>query len=519
MGLSFSGKINNIAKMLWTTATDWNAGTVPATLEVSGSSNAAVVRLKDVADNDNNIDYTTADDYTASDANKIEVSGGQAQLKEGLPTNGTFLARYTTDINATFSTGTGTGTAQGTATVSGGRLVLTNSDASAADYTAVGNADSAQTGTIRFNYIPNYSGTPSATRGMFVITKAASDSTNAIILLHMASTGNIVLLIHDEADSPIINGVSLGTWSPTSGVSYEIELNYNVTAGATRLFINGTQQGLTQTGTGTRSAANIGLLRIGNDQELSRTSNFSIDNFMVFTTVKHTTNYTAPAQEAFYQTTDNLYVDTEAGSDIAPSVVLDWLTSTFTSSIPTNTDARVLFSTDGRSTWKTWNGSAWAAPNSATTRTDATTLANAATNFSALPVGSGTLDARVFLYTSDGFNTPNVSNINVTSDTGYETSGVYVTSIADSEVESLDWSKLSAVAVIPASTTLSIKARASDDSSNMGSYSSAISNQGSLGVSGRYIQFEVTFSGTTTARPELQALGATFDPTVLDTTP
>lgn len=517
MPTGFKGTTNDQVKLIWDTADDFNLGTVPATLEISGSGSAAVVQLAEADDNNDDINFTTANDYTASDA-AIQVTGGQAQLTETLPANGTFFAKFGSSIDADFSSGSATGTATGGASVAAGKLNLTSNDIRYVDYAGAGNADSAQTGCIRFSYTPNYTGNPSQNLGFFSIGQADLDDTNRLELVNLTD-GSIRLLIMSSSDTAIVNSANLGAWSPVSGTTYEFELNYDITAGATRLFINGTQHGSTQTGTGTRDSGTIGLLRIGSNINHDRRSNAGFDNFIVFSAVQHTGNYTPTGTTAFYPTTDNLYVETEDASQIAPAAVVSWLTTTFTSSTPTNTDIRVLLSTNDRASWLTWNGSAWAAPNSATTRTDGTTPANVVTNIASLGVGSGLLDVRVFLYTSDGLNTPTVSNINVTSDAGFETAGVYETNIQDSGIDNLDWKTLSIAKSTNSGSTITVKAKASNDSSDMGLYGSAITNHAESNVTGRYIQFEVTFAGTTSVRPKLQSLGIFYIPRQLESSP
>lgn len=210
-------------------------------------------------------------------------------------------------------------------------------------------------------------------------------------------------------------------------------------------------------------------------------------------------------------TDDDLYVETKNTSQVSVSELFEWLTATVSSTTPTNTDVKLLFSNDSRSSWLTWSGSAWVAPTSATTRTDATSITDAQTNFSSLPIGSKLLDVRLFLYTSDSTTRPSVANINVTGDLGFETSGTYTTNIVNSTILSLDWDTVSFVQTVPGSTTLTIKARASNDSGIMGSYGSTLTNQTDVGVSGQYIQFEIVMTGLVSVRPNINSLAVTYD--------
>jgi hypothetical protein len=70
-----------------------------------------------------------------------------------------------------------------------------------------------------------------------------------------------------------------------------VELNYDITNGATRVFINGKQLGDTQTDTGTRDSS-IGLLRLGADVSASSiVANALFSDLLVFDAVQHTEDF------------------------------------------------------------------------------------------------------------------------------------------------------------------------------------------------------------------------------------
>lgn len=215
------------------------------------------------------------------------------------------------------------------------------------------------------------------------------------------------------------------------------------------------------------------------------------------------------AEGTAYSTDDDLYIDTKDTSQIAPATILSWLTTTITNNLPANTDIKLLFSNDGRTSWLTWSGSAWVAPISPTARADATSITDAQTNFSALPKGNGTLDVRLFLYSSDSAVTPDVDNINVTSDAGFETSGTYETNIYASSYLDINWDKVEFTFETPVGT-LAVKARASNQTPITGSYGSALISGQDAGVEGKYIQFEVTMTGNGITTPTLDDLSVVF---------
>jgi hypothetical protein len=233
--------------------------------------------------------FTTDTGFTY-DSDKTEFVAGQCQQKDQAPANSTCWATYTSSIDLSYGDGVVTGTPTGGAAVSGGKLNLTGGTVKYVDHDATANADSQQVGAIKMEIIPNYTGFPVASRAIFTISKASGDNKNTIYLYHSV-LGQIYLTIIDSAGVYIINAANLGPWSPTAGVGEELELNWDITTGATRLFREGNQQGATQTATGIRDSA-IGLLRIGGSLSGTVTTDYEIDNPIIFNSVQHTANYT-----------------------------------------------------------------------------------------------------------------------------------------------------------------------------------------------------------------------------------
>jgi len=237
--------------------------------------------------------------------------------------NATFAANYDVDINATYADGIKTGTPFGGASVSNGKLDLTGGTIKFVDYDANLNADSQQVGTIKFKVTPNYSGSPTDLQFFISVAKSSTVATNLIAITHQPS-GNINITVRNSANLDLIV-VNLGIFNPTAGVESEFELNYDLTTGATRLFIDGVQLGITITNTGIRSS-DINVLRIGCilGFVIVDPPDFEIDDVLIFNTVQHTSNYT-PGYQIFNATPavleltqdeiDNL-VDPKNGSDV-----------------------------------------------------------------------------------------------------------------------------------------------------------------------------------------------------------
>ena len=209
-----------------------------------------------------------------------------------------------------------------------------------------------------------------------------------------------------------------------------------------------------------------------------------------------------------YSTTDNLYIDTTNTSQFSPATPIEWLTTAITNTLPANTDIRVLFSNNGRSSWLTYTGGTWQAPTSATTRTDATSITDAQNQISSLPVGDGTLDVRLFLYSSDSTTSPDVDNINFTSDSGFETSGSWESNVYNSSYLEIDWNAVTWDATTPGGTSVTIKVRAAESSGDLASESYlVVANSGAdAGVTGQYLQLKIDFAGTSSVRPDLDTL-------------
>lgn len=258
------------------------------------------VTLKDTA--------VTSDSVTSASNLQLKSSGGtgldiqtnrQVKCYEGIldstvPSSLKSHANYDTNQNLTIAAGSSLGTLNGSATVSSGQLDLSVGDNAYLDYSATSNADFTQIGTIRIGFIPTYTGSPSAEQNFFIVSKAASISTN-LILLRQLTNGNMRLFVIDSSNVTKID-VEIGAYSAVSSTKVDFELNYDFTAGQTRLFLDGVQLGSTIVTTLTRDT-NIALLRIGDTITGDRTANFKAPYFSVYNTVQHTSNFTPDSGE------------------------------------------------------------------------------------------------------------------------------------------------------------------------------------------------------------------------------
>jgi hypothetical protein len=215
------------------------------------------------------------------------------------------------------------------------------------------------------------------------------------------------------------------------------------------------------------------------------------------------------AEQAVYSLDDNLFIETKDASQINPATILAWLTAIFTVTKPANTDIRIQFSNDGRTTWLKWSGSTWVTVSSAT-RAEATDYLVAAANFALLFLGSSKLDVRAFFYTTDPYSTGEIDNINILSDNGFKISGEYESNIYDSYYYSLEWGKVEFSITLKTGATLILKARASNDNTIMSSYSGALVNGQETNLTGRYIQWKGEFATTGLNSAEVDSIGFNF---------
>lgn len=339
------------------------------------------------------------------DSDKIEIVGGKAQLKD-LLVGATFYANYNTDINGTFGNGSLAFTAHGGASVSGGQLDLRGGTLKYIEGSAVANADSAETGCFRFQYTPNYTGDPATVQLFFSVLKAHNNNNNQITVFQRIN-GQICLMAYNNNSNLIVN-YELGSINFIAGQQYEFELNFDFTAGATRLFIDGVQFGITMPETLFREHTDIGLLRIGTNSNATLSSNFSIDNFVVFDTVQHTADYTPDCGTPYCTGGVPIMVNSAIECDDIEELA---------DLVFEKNDGKVRFSFDVNGTGRYWDGGAWADSDGTYSQAnDFTDLTPAV--LAELLTTASRVKLIAFLYSSDGSTTPSITSILVYYDFG-----------------------------------------------------------------------------------------------------
>lgn len=207
--------------------------------------------------------------------------------------NATFYSSFADSVNATWGGGSLQGVAYNGAAITNGKLDLKGGTNKYIEYGGIGNAEMPNIGTIRVTYTPNYSGAPSADRPIVTICDSTTSSAKSTRFYH-TNAGDLAISITNDAGATVVSVANLAAWSPVAGTSYIFEFDYDITTGATRLFLDGVQQGATQTGTATRVKSLIRCIRVGaSNSAASSTADGEFSNLVLFSTVQHTANHSA----------------------------------------------------------------------------------------------------------------------------------------------------------------------------------------------------------------------------------
>jgi len=385
--------MGDLATYTFTTPTNYTYDTDK--VEITGGK--AQLKLTDNAGETFTEDYADDTDFTY-DSDKAEFDSGQVQQKSQSQANATFGATYTTDIDGSWGDGTLKGTAAGGASVSGGKLDLRGGGVKNVVYDAVGNSNFVQTGTIRWRYTPNYSGTPAANRYLFAIGMAAGN--NNLLYMYHSNTARLYFICYNSSGAAILN-TFFDTWTTgVAGTEYEFELNMDFTTGDVRLFIDGVQKSTTKSAIGTRSNTATKMV-IGSSINGAATSDCYMNDVVVFNTVQHTANYTPG-----YTLADDLYAETKVDlPQFSYSGVEAIQALTAFAETGTGTPRYIL-------NGEYWNGAAWAASDDSYAQ--ASSAADVNTNIGSLTVAD---DIDVSVVFPDGGTQNAVSN-NVLTYTG-----------------------------------------------------------------------------------------------------
>lgn len=143
--------------------------------------------------------------------------------------------------------------------------------------------DSGNTGCIRYKITPTYTGFYNIS--LFNLNNASGNS-SALSIYQESGDSDILMSAYDNTSPTpvqIINGV-VGQWTWVANQEYEIEFNWNFTAGNTELYRDGVRLGVANTQTLTRTSTN----RITFNTGVTGAQGFSIRDVIIFPAVQHT---------------------------------------------------------------------------------------------------------------------------------------------------------------------------------------------------------------------------------------
>lgn len=355
-----------------------------------------------------NIDFTQPANFQANPEIVINGNGAQLVPINNLQPDWMCGAKFDTNLNLNWGGGFLIGTPHG-AVITGGKLDLTGNN-KYLDFSAAANANSQQKGTIKLKFTPDYSGTPSVIEVLFNV--ADNGNPDNVIACYHNTDGILYIAMFDKDGSQLFN-TSLATWSPVSGTEYEFALCYDITAGATRLFIDGIQFGSTVTATGLRDT-NISLLRLGGNWNGTLFCDGYIRDLLVTNDVLYTANYTPgytiPAQAQSYPT-DSPAILPEGTVNQLPTTGLISMISN--SQIPNGTDVKMVVKrADGFLYY--YNGSAWVESSGASQSNSISSITSVI--LEALNLSDGEIIEFYFYLVSVGNLTPTLVNLTITAE-------------------------------------------------------------------------------------------------------
>jgi len=359
-------------------------------------------------------DFTVDTGFTY-DNSKVEFVGGVIRQKSQKAVDNTFAATYTSSVDATWSDGSPTASIVGGASILSGKLDLTGSTLQYVTYAVNNNVVFGNTFSTRLKYTPNYSGTP--TKLQFIYDIGDGVGQNNRVILYNSTAGDLILLVNSSSGSSIIN-IS-GAWSPTAGTEYILEVDVDLTSGATRMFVDGVQFSSTDTSTGSRSDSGLVNLRIGNRSfgpESTYNADFSIDDLVLFSKVQNTSNHTPSyslPEFIFVGSSVQLPTLTHPG----PGSILSYDGITIASEVGA---IRYTIKTNGGSE-KYWNGTVWAISDGSYAQ--ASSSSDIDTNLPSLTDASTALsvDIRMVFLSSPTQSSLDTFALDTTSNTGYST--------------------------------------------------------------------------------------------------
>lgn len=343
-------------------------------------------------------------DFTASE---IEVVGGEALLKSNTYADEVFYAALSTNKDADRSTGSSTGTLVGTAAISGGFLNCKGGTIAYVTYAGANALGVSNRGAMRVIYKPNYSGIPATARGIFILESTGGLIINEIQLNH-AADGGLRYHFGNSSGGVIGSGLFGGVWSPTAGVEYELELNFDLTTNNnTELFVDGVSFG-TKALSGTRGDT-VDLIIVGATVSLTSPSDGEFRNFQLFDDVQHTAGYTPVVGGYPTYNAGTFLIEPNSANSIATTAMTSL---SEVSTKPTGSDVKYALKLDGVA--KYHDGANWV---NSTSSSETNTIAEINADVGTLDMSAQVvLIIMMYLTSSDGSAAPQLSSNTVIHD-------------------------------------------------------------------------------------------------------
>lgn len=320
----------------------------------------------------NNVGQTFVPTISAAAYNPalLEFASSVLRQKDQRPANATWYASWLSSINANWS-GPGNGSLVVTpfngAAQSGGVLNLTGATNKYVTFDPINNTDTLNLGTIEFQYIPNYSGTPASPQIMFNASTAFGVINNLVDVEHV----NNGLLYFQVFDSAGVSFTATTVFNPTAGQTYLIRCTFDASTGDLYIYIDGVEAAHVTLGAITRSGP-IGYGVIGKYYTgVSSNADFSIKNLTYYSTI------TAPSTPTHAQT---IYLDATAELPAFTYAGIGNVVG-FTAFAATDSGSPRYVLND-----LYWNGSAWVSSNGSYGQ--ATSAATVNANIATLPASN-----------------------------------------------------------------------------------------------------------------------------------
>ena len=344
------------------------------------------------------IPFTNSDNYTLSDSNKLEITGGVLRLKDQRPTGYQLYDGFDDADDANWGIGTLARSYTGGASVSGGELDCSGGGLGVyatldADNTpSVGNQF-----TLMVAFKPDFTDVP-ANLCYLLYYNATPNNT---IQLYMSTSGGVTCRIKDNAGSYAINR----TFAKPSGgwvQDQEYRLFIFFKSGDSRCYLDEVSQ-WTDTNTFTRDVQASDMLIGGT---ASSYGHFYITDFFIGTEVDY--DYTATYPTTIYAT-DNPYADCLTASFKASEFL------TFTSSETVTGSDVIKITPKANNQFRYISGGTGTNGDGSYAQSNLVSEANADAD-EYLSARSQINTIRVFVHSEDGTTQPSISTLTVTYD-------------------------------------------------------------------------------------------------------